>query len=116
MGVPHKQKIVSLYNVFFNEILSSEFVYTSQQCAEEMAMRSALSCIPYATYSMEQTGDIITFTSFEEGGLLSETSKDTKAVRNLMTVQLLHHYLVKKKLIQFHQAMILLLNLCLRIR
>ena len=28
---------------------------------------------PYVTYSKEQTGDIITFAKFEEGGIWSET-------------------------------------------
>ena len=33
----------------------------------------------YATFSKEQTGDVITFTQFEEGDLLSETSNDTES-------------------------------------
>ena len=38
-----------------------------------MATRPAVSYIPYATSLREQTGDIITFTQFKEGNLLSET-------------------------------------------
>ena len=38
-----------------------------------MAMRLGVSYISYTTYSRGKTGDIITFTPFEEGGLLSET-------------------------------------------
>ena len=38
-----------------------------------MAVRPDVSYTTYATYSKEQNGDIITFTQFEEGGLLSET-------------------------------------------
>ena len=38
-----------------------------------MAVRLAVPYIPCATYSKEQTGDIITFAQFEEGDLLSET-------------------------------------------
>ena len=34
---------------------------------------------PYATSSKEQTGDVITFAQFEEGGLLSETRNDTES-------------------------------------
>ena len=36
-------------------------------------MRPSVSYTPYATSSREQTGNIIMFTQFEEGGLLSET-------------------------------------------
>ena len=38
-----------------------------------MDMRPDVSYTPYATYSRRKTGNIITFTPFEEGGLLSET-------------------------------------------
>ena len=48
-------------------------------------MRPAVSYIPYSTSSREKTGDIVTFTQFEEGNqlsetwdLLSETSDDTE--------------------------------------
>ena len=34
--------------------------------------------IPYAKYPKEQTGDIITFTQFEERDLLLETCNDTE--------------------------------------
>ena len=46
----------------------------SQPYSEEMAMQSAVSYIPYATSSKKQTGDIIMFTQFEEGNLLSEST------------------------------------------
>ena len=36
-------------------------------------MRPSVTYTLYATYSKEQTGDIITFVQFEEGNLLSET-------------------------------------------
>ena len=39
-------------------------------------MRPSVSYIPCATSSKEQTGNIITFTQFEEGDLLSETLED----------------------------------------
>ena len=38
-----------------------------------MAIKLALSYIPYDMYSREQTGNIITFKQLEEGNLLSET-------------------------------------------
>ena len=41
----------------------------SQPYAKAMAMRPALLYTPYATSSSEQTGDIITFTQFEEENL-----------------------------------------------
>ena len=44
-----------------------------------MAMQPAVSYIPYATYSREQTVKIITFTQFEEGGLLSGTRHSTES-------------------------------------
>ena len=57
--------------MFFNE--SSMLAYTSKTYSEAMAMRPAVSYTPYVTYSREQTGNIITFAQFEEGGLLFET-------------------------------------------
>ena len=38
-----------------------------------MDMRPSVTYTPCATYSREQTGNIITFTQFEEGYLVSET-------------------------------------------
>ena len=36
-------------------------------------MRPAVTYTPYAMSSKEQTGDVITFTQFEEGNILIET-------------------------------------------
>ena len=44
-----------------------------------MAMRPAVTYTPYGTSSKEQTGDIITFSNFEKGNLLSETQSDAKS-------------------------------------
>ena len=59
----------------------------SQPYAEEMDVRLVVSYTPYATYSRETSGDIITFTQFEEGylwskiqNLLSETRDDAKII------------------------------------
>ena len=41
-------------------------------------MRPTVTYTPYATSSKKQTGDVITFTQFEDGNLLSETRNDTK--------------------------------------
>ena len=50
----------------------------SQPYAEAMAMRLAVSYISCATYPRKKTGNIITFTKFEEGDLLSETRDNTE--------------------------------------
>ena len=44
-----------------------------------MAVRPEVTYSPYATSSKEQTGDVITFAQFEEGGLISETRNDTES-------------------------------------
>ena len=44
-----------------------------------MAMRPDVLYIPYATSPREKTGDIVTFTHFEEGNLLSENRDDTES-------------------------------------
>ena len=62
-----------LTNFVFDESFSSTLAYTSQPSSDNVAMRSAVLYVPYATYSKEKTCYIITFTQFEEGGLLSET-------------------------------------------
>ena len=65
--------------------------YTSQPYAEVMAMHPAVSHTPYATSSKEKTGNIITFTQFEEGGYYLKIVTMLKAVTNPMTIQLCHH-------------------------
>ena len=65
--------------MFLNESLSSMLTYMLQQYAEAMARQYYLSCIPYATYSREQTGNIIRFAQFEEDNLLSETRNNTES-------------------------------------
>ena len=44
-----------------------------------MAMRLSVTYILYATSLREQTGDVITFTQFEEGNILTETSNDAES-------------------------------------
>ena len=44
-----------------------------------MVMCPAVMYTPYATYSKEQTGDVITFTQFEEGNILTETRNDAES-------------------------------------
>ena len=64
--VPSTRKILSSYDAVFDENNSSAFAYTSRPYSEAMAMRPAVTYTPYATSSKEQTGDVITFTQFEE--------------------------------------------------
>ena len=49
---------------------SSELAYTSCPYSEVLALRPAVSYIIYTKSSYEQTGDVIYFAQFEEGGLL----------------------------------------------
>ena len=76
--VPSTRKIISSYDFIFYEILSNTLSYTSQPYAEVMTMRPSISYIPCATSSKEQTDNIITFTQFEEGNLVSETHNNAE--------------------------------------
>ena len=78
MYVPITRKIIYSYDVIFDESFSSTLAYTSQTYAESVAMRLAVSYTSYATYSKEQTGNIITFTQFEVGNVSSETRDDVE--------------------------------------
>ena len=63
----------------FDKSFVSALSYKSRPYAEAMATSPAVTYTPYATSSKEQTGDVITFTQFEEGNLLSETRNDTES-------------------------------------
>ena len=60
------------------KVFSSALSYTSQPYSGVTAMRLAVTYTPYATSSKEQTGDVITFTQFEEGNLFTETCNDAE--------------------------------------
>ena len=75
--VPHKQRILYLYYVVYDESFSSALAYMSQLYAEPMTIRLAVSYILYAK-SSRKTGDRITLSHFEEGNLLSETCNNTE--------------------------------------
>ena len=77
MYVPSTRKLISSYDVVFDDFFSNALSYTPQLYSEAMAMRPVVTYTPYTTSSKEQTGDVITFTQFEEGNLIIETSKDT---------------------------------------
>ena len=69
MYVPSTRKIISSYDVVFDESFSSVLEYTSQPYSEAMAMRPSVTYRTCSTYSGGQTGDITTFTQFEEGNI-----------------------------------------------
>ena len=73
MYVPSTMKIISSYNVVFDESFSSAFAYTPQPYSETIDMRLSVTYTPCDKSSREKTGNIITFAQFEEAGLLSET-------------------------------------------
>ena len=67
--VPSSRKIIYSFYVVFDERFSSALAYTSEHSSEAMVMRLTVTYTPCATSSREQTGDIITFTQFEEGNI-----------------------------------------------
>ena len=52
--------------------------YTSQNYSEATEMRPAVTYTPCDTSSREQTGNITTFTQFEEGNILTKTRNDAE--------------------------------------
>ena len=73
------RKLISSYDIVFEERFSSALSYTSRPYAEAMAMRPEVTYTPYATSLKEQTGDVVTFAHFEEGDLLTETRNDAES-------------------------------------
>ena len=65
--VPLTRKIISSYNVFFDESFYSVLGYMSQPYAEAMTMHPYVSNTSDTTYPREKIGDIILFTQFGEG-------------------------------------------------
>ena len=63
------RKVISLYDVVFDETFSSALAYTSRPYSEAVAVRPAVTYTLYATSSKEQTGDVITFAQFEKGNI-----------------------------------------------
>ena len=63
----------------FDESFSSALVYTSQLYSEAMSMRSSVMYTPCATSLREQAGNIITFTQFGEGNILTKTCNDVES-------------------------------------
>ena len=53
MNVHSTTKIISLYDVVFDESVSSALAYTSRPYLEAMAMRPEVTYTPYGTSSRE---------------------------------------------------------------
>ena len=79
MYVPSTTKVILSYDVVFDESFSSALSYTSRRYAEAMAMRPTVTYTQYATSSKEQTGNVITFAHFEEGGLITKARNDAES-------------------------------------
>ena len=65
----------------------SALAYTSHTYLEALSTQQYVSYIPYATSYHEKTCDIITFTSFEEGGLLNNNQKSQFFIRFWIQIQ-----------------------------
>ena len=74
--VPIARKIISSYDVVFDESFSSVLAYTSRPYSEAMAMLPEVTYTPYTTSSKEKTCNVITFAQFEEVNILTETCND----------------------------------------
>ena len=79
MYVPITRKIISSYDVVVDESVSSVLSYMSRPYPEAMSMRPDVTYTSWATSSRGKTGDIIMFTHFAEGNLLSETHNDVES-------------------------------------
>ena len=79
MYVTSTRNIISSYAVVFYESFSSVLAYTSQYYSEVMAMRTAVTYTPCATSPREQTGNIITFTQFEEGNISTKIRNNAES-------------------------------------
>ena len=77
--VPGTRKMISSYDVVFYENISRALEYTSQPYAESMAVCPAVTYTLYATSQRGETGDIIIFAQFEEGGILSKTRDNAES-------------------------------------
>ena len=77
--VPSTRKIISSYDVVFDEICSSALSYKSRPYSEAMVMRLSVTYTQYGKSPREQTDGIITLAQFEEGNILTETSNDAES-------------------------------------
>ena len=75
--IPSTSKMISSYDVVFDESFYSVLAYKSQHYSKATAMRPAVTYTPCATSSREQTGDIITLPHFKEGNISTKTCNNT---------------------------------------
>ena len=87
---PSTRKIISSYDVVFDESFSSALAYMSRHYSEAMAMRPAVTYTPYATSSKEQTGDVITFTRFQKGNILPENCRYPRVSKRISCIRTLY--------------------------
>ena len=78
--VPSTRKILSSYDVLFDESFSSALAYTPRPYSEAMVMHPEVTYKTYGTSPREQTGNIITFTHCGEGNILTKTCNDVESV------------------------------------
>ena len=79
MYVPSTRKIISSCDVVFDESFSSALDYMSQIDPEAMVMDTAVMYTPCPTSSREKTIDIITFTHFKDGNVITKTRNDVES-------------------------------------
>ena len=79
MYVPSTRKVISSYDVVFDKSVSNALSYTSRPYSEAMAMRPAVTYTLYVTSLRELNCDVITFTQFEDGNILTETCNDAES-------------------------------------
>ena len=77
--VPSTRKMISSYDLIFDESFSSALAYMSRHYSEAMVMHPEVTYTPYAAPLKEQTGDLITFARFEEGNILTETINEAES-------------------------------------
>ena len=77
--VTSTRKVITSYDILFDESVSSALSYTSRTYSEAMVMPPAVTYTPYATSPKEKTGDVITFTKSEEGNILTETRNNAES-------------------------------------
>ena len=62
--VPNIRKIISSYDVVFDESFPSSLTHTARPYSEAIAMRMAVIYTPYSKYSKEKAVNIIRFAQF----------------------------------------------------
>ena len=79
MYVPSTRKVLSSYDVVFDESFSSALSHTSRPYSEAMAMRPAVMFTAYATSPKEKPGGVIMFAQSEEWKISTDTRNDAES-------------------------------------